>query len=103
MENNYVLDIAPLAAIDLEEAFRYISEELQNPDAAFALINEIDKALDKVCLFPESFPLIQNKYVKDKTVRKLPVKNYIVFYKVHENTVQVVRVIYGMRNYEDIL
>ena len=103
MENKFSLKIYPIAKSDLEGIFEYISNVLLNPIATINLINEFEKAFDKVCLFPNSCPFINNEYVKDKTLRKLMVKNYIAFYRVKENEVQIVRVLYGMSNYESLL
>ncbi|MCD7750275.1 MAG: type II toxin-antitoxin system RelE/ParE family toxin [Clostridiales bacterium] len=106
MENNkYALNIYPRAQADLEDIFRYISEELCNPSAAAALIDDIDESLDRVCLNPLMCPLVRSSLIKDKTLRKLIVKNYIVFYRPIEQKreIQVVRVLYGMMDYEKIL
>ncbi len=50
-------------------------------------------------------PLIHSALIKDKTLRKLVVKNYIIFYRPVEKRkeIQVVRVLYGMMDYEKIL
>ncbi|MCC8102075.1 MAG: type II toxin-antitoxin system RelE/ParE family toxin [Clostridiales bacterium] len=103
--NNYALNIYPRAQADLEDIFRYISEELCNPSAAAALIDDIDESLDRVCLNPLMCPLVRSSLIKDKTLRKLIVKNYIVFYRPVEQKreIQVVRVLYGMMDYEKIL
>lgn len=104
MENNkYELKIFPLAQQDMEQIFDYIAVELCNPTAAIGQINDFEKALENVCVFPESYPYINNEYVKDKSLRKLTVNNYIVFYRIKENEIQVIRVLYGMRNYESLL
>ena len=103
MENKCVLIIFPLAQRDMEQIFEYIAVELCNPTAAIGQLNDFEKAFDNVCSFPESCPYIRNEYVKDKSLRKLVVNNYIAFYRVKENEVQVVRVLYGMRNYESFL
>lgn len=103
MANKCVVKIYPLAVQDLEQIFEYISIDLGNPTAGLKQINDFQMALDKVCEFPESCPVVKNEYVKDKTLRKLVVNNYIVFYRIRDNEIQVVRVIYGMRNYENLL
>ena len=104
MENNkYQLKIYPLAQLDMEQIFDYIAVELCNPTAAIGQINDFEKAFNNVCTFPESQPYINNEYVKDKSLRKLIVNNYMVFYRVRDNEIQVVRVLYGMRNYEGLL
>ena len=103
MAKKYELHIFPLAQSDLEQIFDYISVELRNPSAAIAQIDDFEKAFENVCVFPNSCPFVCNEYVKDKTLRKLVVNNYIAFYRVKENTIQVIRVLYGMRNFEEIL
>ena len=103
MENSYVLKIFPLAQADMESIFAYISEELQNPLAAVNQIDDFEKAFATVCAFPESCPFVENEYVKDKTLRKLIVNNYIAFFRIKDQEVQVIRVLYGMRNYQGLL
>ena len=101
--NKYQLKIFPLARLDMEQIFNYIAVELCNPTAAIGQINDFEKAFENVCSFPESCPYINNEYVKDKSLRKLIVNNYIAFYRVRNDEIQVVRVLYGMRNYEALL
>ena len=102
-KNKYQLKIFPMAQLDMEQIFDYIAVELCNPTAAIWQINDFEKAFDNVCTFPESCPYINNEYVKDKSLRKLIVNNYIAFYRVRDNEIQVVRVLYGMRNYKALL
>ena len=101
--NQYQLKIFPLAQKDMEQIFDYIAVELCNVSAAIQQINDFERAFKNVCSFPESCPYIHNEYVKDKSLRKLVVNNYIAFYRVKDREIQVVRVLYGMRNYETFL
>lgn len=104
MANNRLkLKIFPMAMQDMEQIFEYISVKLANPTAGLKQIKDFEDALDKVCEFSESCPLVLNEYVKDKSLRKLIVNNYIVFYRVRGDELQVVRVVYGMQNYESFL
>ena len=103
MANNYRLKIFPLAQADLDSIFGYISENLKNPTAAVKLIDEFEKAFENILAFPESCPYVCNKYVKDETLRKLIVNNYIAFFRLKDEEIQVIRVLYGMRNYQDLL
>jgi len=102
-DNKFQLKIFPLAQQDMEQIFSYIAVELCNPTAAIGQINDFEKAFENVCVFPESCPYVNNEYVKDKSLRKLIVNNYIAFYRIRNNEIQVVRVLYGMRNYEALL
>lgn len=104
MKNNKCrLKIFPLAQLDMEQIFDYISVELFNPAAAIEQINDFEKTFENICAFPESCSHINNENVKDKSLRKLIVNNYIAFYRVIDNEIQVVRVLYGMCNYEIFL
>lgn len=99
----YELKIFPMAQHDMEQIFDYIAVELCNPSAALGQIDDFERAFESVCAFPESCPYINNEYVKDKSLRKLVVNNYIAFYRFKGDEVQIVRVLYGMRNYEVLL
>ena len=92
-----------MARLDMEQIFDYIAVELCNPTAAIGQINDFEKAFENICTFPESCPYVNNEYVKDKSLRKLIVNNYIAFYRIKDNEIQVVRVLHGMRNYEPFL
>ena len=92
-----------MARLDMEQIFNYIAVELCNPKAAIGQINDFEKAFENVCTFPESCPYINKEYGKDKSLRKLIVNNYIAFYRIKDNEIQVIRVLYGMRNYEPFL
>ncbi len=103
MASNYRLKLFPLAQADMESIFAYLAEELKNPTAAVRQIDDFERGFQTVCDFPESCPLVDNEYIKDKTLRKLIVNNYIAFFRIKDEEIQVVRVLYGMRNYQDLL
>lgn len=103
MENKYKLEIYPLAQKDMEQVFAYIAHKLGNPKSAEKQINDFEEALQHICKYPESCPLINNIYVKDQNVRKLIVNKYIVFYRVFDGRVQVIRVLHKLQNYVALL
>lgn len=103
MGNKLKLQIFPAAQADMEQIFEYIAFELKNPSAAVGQITDFQNALENVCAFPESCPCTGNEYVKERSLRKLIVNNYIVFYRVKGDEIQVVRVLYGMRDFASIL
>ena len=100
MENKIQYIIMPLAQEDIESIFRYISEELYNYKAAMSLIEEFEKSFDLLCLFPKSCPTANNEFVADSSLRKLIVRNYLVFYTIEDNIIKIVRVLNEMRSYE---
>ena len=90
---------------DFDEILRYISIDLVNPTAAQNLGRKIFEKIDMVRVFPDSGAPVDNEFLADKTIRKLFVDNYVVYYKVHydEKVISIIRIIFGKRNLEEIL
>lgn len=105
MEFEYSYRFTEKAVQDFDEILRYISVDLANPIAAQNLGKKIFEKIDGVRLFPDSGAPIDNEFLADKTIRKLLVDNYIIYYKAHyeEKIISVVRIVYGKRNLDEIL
>lgn len=105
MNNMYELYYMPLALQDMKDIAIYISHILHNPIAAEKITTQIVDAANMLLDFPYSnavyVPIKPLKY----EYRKLIVENYILFYTVDEKekTITVSRIIYGRRDYENIL
>ena len=101
----YNLEYLPVARKDMLELVRYISMELQNPDAAERLAVELVNAAERVLTFPYATPVYQPIRSLKHEYRKIPVKNYLMFYWVDEEKklVTVARVVYAGRNYGRML
>ncbi len=52
--SKYTLNIYPRAQADLEDIFRYISEELCNPNAAATLIDSVEGST-QACMFESDY------------------------------------------------
>ena len=94
----YKLEYLPVARKDMIEIVRYISRELQNPDAADRLAVELVNAA-------ESAPAYQPIRSLKHEYRKILVQNYLMFYWVdeEERLVTVARVVYAKRDYGRLL
>ena len=105
MENNYTVNMTPKAADDLDNIYRYISEELFATSAATNILERIEKEIMRLKEFPFSCNYLADEYLRNKGYRKLIVDNYIVFYLIVEEREQVIimRVLYGKQKYEDLL
>lgn len=101
----YKLEYLPVARKDMLEIVRYISRELQNPDAADRLAGELVNAAEGVLLFPYATPTYQPIRPLKHEYRKILVQNYLVFYWVDEEKklVTVARVVYAKRDYGRLL
>jgi plasmid stabilization system protein ParE len=97
------IKFSPEAINDLQQTKAYIAEELCNEQAAVSTIPEITKRIRMLADFPESGASLSSVIGIDTDYRFLVCGNYIAFYRVENGTVYVVRVLYGRRNYVQIL
>ena len=105
MENNYTIKMTPKAADDLDNIYRYISEELFAISAAANILERLEKEIMRLKEFPFSCNYVADEYLRNKGYRKLIVDNYIVFYLIKEekDKIIIMRVLYGKQKYEDLL
>lgn len=101
----YTVEITDAAQKDFEDIFSYISNKLYNKQAATKLIALLDKNIRLLEDTPKAYPMVNDEYLKSKGIRLIAVNNYIVFYTVipDERKVYIVRILYGKRNWIDIL
>ncbi len=105
MACKYSYSFTEKAEQDFDEILRYISVDLANPAAAQNLGKRMFEQIDMVRAFPDSGAPVDNEFLSDKTIRKLSVDNYIIYYKAHydEKIISVIRIVYGKRNLDEIL
>lgn len=88
---------------DLIEIKRYIKYTLKQPEIAQNLISRIRKKIDMLEDNPKVYAIIDLDIIKKLEIRKLVIDNYIVFYIVKGNKIQIVRILYGRRNWINLL
>ena len=91
----------PLAEADILEAVTYIGKKLENPAAAEALLDELDRTATQFSRFPYGAELYRTDRPLRDELRKLPVKGYVLYYTVKEDTVEIRRFIHGRRDRSD--
>lgn len=99
----YNIVFSPQALKDLEETKAYITEELCNEQAAIKTISKILKDIRMLSAFPESAPLLSSIVDFDTNYRFLICGNYVAFYRIEENEVKIIRILYGRRSFMQIL
>ena len=99
----YSIEYSEEAKIDLIEIKKYIKYNLQEPNIAEELINKLIKTIESIKNNPEIYAIIDDEFIKRLEIRKIIVDNYIVFYRIKNNTIQIVRVLYGRRNWIKLL
>jgi len=96
----YSYEFSPLAASDLTEIFDYIAVESSSFQVAEKLIDEMQTAVEDICAFPFSCPLVNDSVLRKKGYRFLVVKSYILFYIVKGQKIIIRRVLHGRRHYQ---
>lgn len=97
----YKLKIFPSAEQDLKDITDYINE--LSTQATIKLYDEIVDSIGALQQMPMRCSLAKSTVLRVKEYRMLIVQNYVVFYVVSGNTVQIRRILYGRRQYEFLL
>ena len=99
----YRIKYLPIAQKDLWDITAYILDNLKAPKAAMDFIDTLDKSILRLKEYPYSCKLYHPQESLDTEYRFLPVKNYLVFFVVIENIVEIHRIIYAKMNLEKII
>ena len=93
MDKKYEVKVTRQAMAQMKEIVHYISAELLAPEAA-------NKLLAALSFMPKKYALIEEEPWKHEGVRKIIVKNFLIYYWVDEENfkVQVIAVIYNRRD-----
>ena len=102
-DKTYQLRYLPLFYQDMAEVVDYISNELQNPDAALKLIESTEQAILKRLENPLSFQPIRSKRERKHPYYRINVNNYAVFYVVIDDVMEVRRFLYSRRDIHSII
>lgn len=102
-KKTYRLRFLPLFAEDLLEITTYITSNLQNPEAANSLVNEIEDAIDKRLENPLIFAPYNSRKPRINPYYRIYVKNYTIFYVVIDDIMEVRKILYSKRDFDNIL
>ncbi|MBU9713530.1 type II toxin-antitoxin system RelE/ParE family toxin [Evansella tamaricis] len=91
----YKLQYLPLALKDLREITDYITDTHKAPEAAMDFLDALHDSISMLQKFPYSYKIYQSIQPLENEYRLLPAKNYVVFYIVKEEVVEIHRVVYG--------
>lgn len=97
----FKLKIYSVAKKDLYDIADYINS--LSPDASKRQFDAITQKISTLAQMPERCPLLKDTNLRLKGYRTLNVNNYIVFFVIKGETVQIRRILYGKRNYEWLL
>lgn len=93
-EKRYKLRFLPLFEDDLNEIVDYIALRLKNPIAADNLIDEVQAVIRERTICAETF----EPYRSNRERRYPYYRNYVIFYVVIGDVMEVRRIVYSRRN-----
>jgi toxin ParE1/3/4 len=91
--------ITAAAKADLAEIGDFI--KMDNPDRAITFISELLDRCRSLGDMPRAYPLVP-RYERFG-VRRRVYRNYLIFYRINENQIEVLHVLDGARDYESLL
>lgn len=100
MSSKYEVRVTRQAMEQMKEIKTYISEELFVPETAERLLEEIKKKMISLAVLPKRHALVDEEPWKGENVRKIIVKNFLIYYWVDDEKckVHVIAVIYNKRD-----
>jgi toxin ParE1/3/4 len=101
MEKKLPIKYLPSASQDITDIIEYIS--VDNPPAALNLLNLFDEKISTLAYFPHRGPIPNDKRLQLLNYRMLVVDNYLVFYVVYLEFIEIRRVLHGKRKYGFLL
>ncbi len=101
MNDNFEIDYLPIARQDLEEILAYIMKD--NKDAALGLLDEIDEKISQLARFPYLGVVPKDELLEKLGYRMLIIRQYLVFYVIKDNIVEIRRLLHGHRRYDFFL
>lgn len=102
-QKTYKLSILPLFEEDLNEIVDYITDKLQNPEAALRLVDDIEIAINTRLEMPLAFAPYQSAKERAHPYYRINVRNFSVFYVVIGDVMEVRRVMYSKRDIDNLL
>lgn len=100
MPNTYEVKITKQALEQMKEIIHYISNELLAPEAASNLLDKMETEIRSLSEMPGRFVLIAEEPWRTEGIRKIVVKNFLIYFWIDEinERVQVTAVIYEKRD-----
>jgi plasmid stabilization system protein ParE len=93
--------IAPVARLELDEIWEYYAIELQNPDAADRIRDEIFAAFHTLAQTPGMGHFRRD--LAKEPLRFWHVRSYLIIYRSEKRPIEVARVLHGARDVRAVL
>lgn len=97
---DYHVTVSPQAAAQIQQIVQYIAHTLYEPETAQRWVKRLFTEISDLAFMPSRYPLTEELPWRTMGIRKMSVKNFLVYYLVEEavRRVTVTAVIYGRRD-----
>lgn len=97
-DKSYRLRYLPIFEQDLISTVNYIANVLKNETAAMRLIDDVEAAVKERLNNPLAFEPYRSAKKRDYPYYRIYVRNYVVYYVVIDDVMEVRRLMYGARD-----
>lgn len=94
----YAIKRTQRANIDLYKIYNYIFFDLANPIAADNFKIKILKSISNLEYFP-----YMGKKISNSNIRYIYFKNYLIFYRVNNQYVEIQRILHKNQNFKNVI
>ena len=94
-----IVVITAEAETDLEQIASYIAE--QSAEIALNFVLELREKCESLADAPRGYPLVPRH--EHLGIRRRPFGNYLIFYRIGPDTIEVVHIVHGASDYEPLL
>lgn len=98
VNKRYTLRYLPLFEQDLVQTVNYITNVLKNPEAAEKLVNDVETAIQERLNNPLAFEPYPSIKKRKYPYYRIYVRNYVVYYVVIGEVMEIRRFLYGARD-----
>ena len=91
----YKIEYLPKAVEDLQSIVNYIMNTLKSPQAANDFIELLDETILKLENYPKFYEIYKPYKELEFIYRRIIIKNYVVFYTIIDERVEIHRILYA--------
>jgi plasmid stabilization system protein ParE len=101
MDKKYHVEYLPIAQEDLISIVKYI--QMDDPSSAQTLLDEEDQTISKLETFPYMGAIPKDMRLMHLNYRVQIIGNYLVFYVVLDEIIEIRRILHGKRQYSFLI
>ena len=102
-KNKYTIRYSATYINQFNSILNYLVNTLNNRIAAENFYNEVIRELEVRSYNPTSYEKYISNTKRKNTYYRIYVKNYTIFYTVKDNTMEVRRILYARRNFDELV